>query len=144
MLLYLTLFICFFFIELVPKSNISVFRPVFFQVRAWSPDRGPMVGEDILTKITKNCMKIAKTVPFWAKKLGEQASLWRGWWWWWIVAWWTDERRLALLPAGTIVRDPHHRESPTRSEQDKLIFEWWGDLLSPLTRGNPIRTIFET
>ena len=30
------------------------------------------------------------------------------------------KRRLALFPAGTIVRDPHHRESPTRREQDKL------------------------
>ena len=29
-----------------------------------------------------------------------------------------DKRRLALFPAGTIVRDPHHRESPTRREQD--------------------------
>ena len=29
----------------------------------------------------------------------------------------TDERRLALFPAGTIVRDPHHRESSTRREQ---------------------------
>ena len=29
----------------------------------------------------------------------------------------TDERRVALFPAGTIVRDPHHRESPTRHEQ---------------------------
>ena len=38
------------------------------------------------------------------------------WWWWWIVfvVWLTDERCLALFPAGTIVRDPHHRESPTR------------------------------
>ena len=37
-------------------------------------------------------------------------------WWWWIVfvVWLTDERRLTLFPAGTIVRDPHHRESPTR------------------------------
>ena len=25
-----------------------------------------------------------------------------------------DERRLALFPAGTIVRHPHHRESLTR------------------------------
>ena len=30
----------------------------------------------------------------------------------------TNERHLALYPAGTIVRDPHHRESPTRCEQD--------------------------
>ena len=30
-----------------------------------------------------------------------------------------DQRRLlALFPAGTIVRDPHHCESPTRCEQD--------------------------
>ena len=34
-----------------------------------------------------------------------------------FVAWLTDERRLALFPAGTIVGDPHHRESPTRCEQ---------------------------
>ena len=33
------------------------------------------------------------------------------------MVWWTDERRLALFSAGTIVRDPHHRESPTRREQ---------------------------
>ena len=30
----------------------------------------------------------------------------------------TDEWRLALFPVGTIVRDPHHCESSTRSEQD--------------------------
>ena len=29
----------------------------------------------------------------------------------------TDERRLALFPTGTIVRDPHDHESPTRCEQ---------------------------
>ena len=35
---------------------------------------------------------------------------------WWIVfvVWLTDERRLALSPAGTIVRDPHHRESASK------------------------------
>ena len=35
-----------------------------------------------------------------------------------FVVWLTDERRLALFPAGTIVGDPHHLESPTRREQD--------------------------
>ena len=30
----------------------------------------------------------------------------------------TDERPLALFPAGTIVRDSQHRESPTRREQN--------------------------
>ena len=34
-----------------------------------------------------------------------------------FVIWLTDEKRLALFPAGTNVRDPHHRESPTRREQ---------------------------
>ena len=30
------------------------------------------------------------------------------WWWWWFIfmVWLTGERRLALFPAGTIVRDP--------------------------------------
>ena len=28
-----------------------------------------------------------------------------------FVVWLTDERCLALLPAGTIVRDPHHLQS---------------------------------
>ena len=34
-----------------------------------------------------------------------------------FVIWLTDKRYLALFPAGTIVKDPHHRESPTRHEQ---------------------------
>ena len=35
-----------------------------------------------------------------------------------FVVWLTDKRRLAFFPAGTIVKDPHHFESPTRHEQD--------------------------
>ena len=35
-----------------------------------------------------------------------------------FVVWLTDKRRLALFPTGAIVRDPHHRESPTHREQD--------------------------
>ena len=34
-----------------------------------------------------------------------------------FVVWLTDERCLAVFPAGTIVRDPHHRESPARHEE---------------------------
>ena len=34
-----------------------------------------------------------------------------------FVVWLTDERRLALFPAETIVRDSHHRKSPTRRKQ---------------------------
>ena len=36
-----------------------------------------------------------------------------------FVVWLTDQRRLALFPARTIVRDPHHCESPTRREFKK-------------------------
>ena len=35
-----------------------------------------------------------------------------------FVIWLTGERRLALFPASTIVRDSHHRESLTYFEQD--------------------------
>ena len=34
-----------------------------------------------------------------------------------FVLWQTDEGRLALFPAGTIVRDPHHQESATWGKQ---------------------------
>ena len=49
------------------------------------------------------------------------------WWWWWIVfvVWLTDGRRLALFLAGTIVRDTHHRESPTRREQVLSLRRTW-------------------
>ena len=33
-----------------------------------------------------------------------------------FAVWLTAKRRLALFPDGTIVRDPNHRESPTRCE----------------------------
>ena len=54
-----------------------------------------------------------KTVMSWNSQRKKECIFW---WWWWIVfvVWLTDERRLALFPAGTIVRDLHHRESPTR------------------------------
>ena len=41
------------------------------------------------------------------------------WWWWWIVFCGMVDRRKAfsLISSGTIVRDPHHRESPTRREK---------------------------
>ena len=42
--------------------------------------------------------------------------------WWWIVfvVWLTDERRLALFPTWTIVKDPHHREFPKNHEQEPV------------------------
>ena len=53
------------------------------------------------------------------------------WWWWWIVfvVWLTDQRRLASFTFGTIVRDPHHRESPTRQQQDFSLRRTWGQAL---------------
>ena len=38
-----------------------------------------------------------------------------------FVVWLTDERRLALFPAGNIVRYPHNRESPTRRLQVLIL-----------------------
>ena len=48
-------------------------------------------------------------------------------WWWSIVfvVWLTDERCLALFPAGTIVRDLHHRKSPARREQGLSLPRTW-------------------
>ena len=34
-----------------------------------------------------------------------------------FVVWLTNERRLSLFPGGTIVRDPHHRKSPTAASR---------------------------
>ena len=42
-----------------------------------------------------------------------------------FVVWLTDERRLTLFPGDTIVRDPHHRESPTRREQGLNLRRAW-------------------
>ena len=39
--------------------------------------------------------------------------------------WLNDERRLALFPAGTNVRDSHHHESPTRRKQDLNLRKTW-------------------
>ena len=49
------------------------------------------------------------------------------WWWWWFVfvVWLNDERRLALFSAGTIVRDHHHRESPTPRGQVLNLRRTW-------------------
>ena len=48
-------------------------------------------------------------------------------WWRWIVfvVWLTDEKRLALFPAGTIVRDSHHCESPRLREQGLNLRRTW-------------------
>ena len=40
----------------------------------------------------------------------DELVLWYGW----------PTKGVALFPAVTIVRDPHHRESPTRREQDNI------------------------
>ena len=42
-----------------------------------------------------------------------------------FVVWLPDEKSLALFPAGTIVRDPHHRESLTRHEQNLNLHRTW-------------------
>ena len=53
-----------------------------------------------------------------------------------LVVWLTDERRLALFPAGTTVRDPHHRESLTRRKQDLNLCRTWVQSLMKLHSSN--------
>ena len=50
-----------------------------------------------------------------------------GKWWWWIffVVWLTSGRRFALFLAETIVKDPHHLESPTHCVQDLNLHRTW-------------------
>ena len=45
----------------------------------------------------------------------DELFLWYGW----------PTKGVALFPAGTIVRDPHHCESPTRREQDLSLRRPW-------------------
>ena len=52
-------------------------------------------------------------------------NIFRAIWWIVFVVWLTDERRLVLFSAGTIVRDPHHRESPTRGKQELNLRRAW-------------------
>ena len=61
------------------------------------------------------------------KKVSTLPEWWLWWSWWWIVflVWLTNERRLALFPTGTIIRDPHHRESPTCRKQDLNLRRTW-------------------
>ena len=47
------------------------------------------------------------------------------WWWIFFVVWLTDDRCLALFPAVTIVRDPHHRYFLIRGEQDLNLHRAW-------------------
>ena len=79
------------------------------------------VGSTFIMPITvKRWWKILLWVsPWW--------WLWWWWWWWWIVfvVWFPDERWLALFPAGTIVRDPHHHEPQTRREQGLNLRRIW-------------------
>ena len=54
------------------------------------------------------------------------------------MVWLTDERRVALFPVGTIVREPHHCESPTRREQDlNLRRTWFQALLNEVVHALP-------
>ena len=42
-----------------------------------------------------------------------------------FVVWLINERSLALFPVGTIVKDPHHRESLSRREKDLNLRRTW-------------------
>ena len=75
-------------------------------------------AESLLRRYSPSC-KVSKGIDY-GKAYIDFSVIKSGWWWWWIVfvVWLIDERRLALFPVGTIVRDLHHLESPTCSQQD--------------------------
>ena len=76
--------------------------------------------QNLITCFKEVKKAIWSSLAFWIYKICRYLSRFRLMrWWWWIVfvVWLTDERLLTLFPAGVIVRDPHHRESPTRREQ---------------------------
>ena len=56
-------------------------------------------------------------------------SLWFFFFFLFFVVWLTDEGCVVLIPARTIVRDPHHRESPIRFEQDLNLRRTWVPVL---------------
>ena len=58
-----------------------------------------------------------RNVEKWSDDDDDELFLWYGWP--------TKDGRLALFPAGTIVRDPHHRGSPTRREQGLNLRRTW-------------------
>ena len=79
--------------------------------------------------MTLSTWTFLKTFPIrerkWMKSIGKHMKMMNWWWWIAFVIWLTDERCLVLFPVGTIVRDPHHRESPTRLEQDLNLQRTW-------------------
>ena len=83
----------------------------------WKPDEA---FQNLVIFFKEVKKAIWSTVAFWIYKICRCLSRFRlmRWWWWWIVfvVWLTDERLLTLFPAGTIVRDPHQRKSPTPRE----------------------------
>ena len=42
-----------------------------------------------------------------------------------FVLWLTNEKRLTLIPAETIARDPHHRQSPIHRVQGLRLSKTW-------------------
>ena len=61
---------------------------------------------------------------------------------------WPTKGVLALFPTGNIVRDPHHREFPTRREQDPNpssgLVEWSCAVLITTTPRINMDTIMDT
>ena len=70
----------------------------------------------LITSCKAIIMLLKFLTTFFLKKHWSKRRLQVSWYWRWrwivFVVWMTEEKRLALLPAGTIFRDPHYRESP--------------------------------
>ena len=76
--------------------------------------------------------KLKKSYP---DGLNQELNNINWWWWrWWIVfvIWLTDERHLALFPAETIIRDPHHQNLTISNTPLNLCRTWVQAVLFPL------------
>ena len=106
--------------KLSPNDTINglLLRPIVSNIGTATYHLSKYLAE-LLSPLSESEYTI-KNTKYFPEKNQERIWWWWWWWWWWIVfvVWFTEERRLALFQAGTIVRDPHHRESLTWREQD--------------------------
>ena len=106
----------------IPKNSCS---DMFYAVHLWTESKFLNSKPKGSVNLRKSRIKV-RHMSYFKQSFKYFYIIW-WWWWWWVflVVWLTDERRLAICPAGAIVRNSHHRESPTRFEQDLNLHRTW-------------------
>ena len=110
----------------------KIFKETYFEEHLWTAASVSCLV-DLCIIFCLHCSNINNSLNFYKvfqwHIFSTYNHIWWWWWWWW---WWivfvvslTDERHLALYPAGTTVRDPHHHESLMCSEQGLSLCRTW-------------------